>query len=178
MKTLNQNIKADEIKSYSKAGIVRRLLVLFYDTLLTVAAIFIAFQPIPLAENLIKRYPLIEPLSSIYLLAIWFLFFGWFWTHGGQTVGMKAWRIILHRQDGKKITWADAFSRFLISNVFFLILLFMIQVEVISIKQSLILAGLIFSISYIWAIFDRENRTLHDLFSRTRISVLETKKLK
>ncbi len=176
MKKLNQNIKANEIKSYSKASIIRRLLALFYDTLLTVAAIFIAFQPIPLAENLIERYPFIESLYSIYLLAIWFLFFGWFWTHGGQTAGMKAWRIILHRQDVKKVTWADALFRFLISNIFFLILLFMIQVEIISIKQSLILAGLIFSISYIWAIFDRENRTLHDLFSRTRISVLEPKK--
>jgi len=26
---------------------------------------------------------------------ITFVFFGWFWTHGGQTIGMRAWKIRL-----------------------------------------------------------------------------------
>jgi uncharacterized RDD family membrane protein YckC len=41
-----------------------------------------------------------------------FLFFGFFWTHSGQTLGMQAWRIRVLRNDGGSISWKQAAIRF------------------------------------------------------------------
>jgi len=40
------------------------------------------------------------------------LFFGWFWTHGGQTLGMRAWRLQLRRMDGRRLNWPTALARY------------------------------------------------------------------
>ncbi|OGI41569.1 MAG: hypothetical protein A2150_00620 [Candidatus Muproteobacteria bacterium RBG_16_64_11] len=40
-----------------------------------------------------------------------FLFYGWFWTRGGQTLGMRAWRLRLTRADGGPVTWRRAALR-------------------------------------------------------------------
>lgn len=42
-------------------------------------------------------------LSAIYLLLIICSFYLWFWTHGGQTIGMRAWRLKLQTTDGHSI---------------------------------------------------------------------------
>jgi len=176
MDKLKQNISHNTSTDNSHAGMLRRLFALVYDTLLVIAATFIAFQPVPLVERIIQDFPLVQTLTSLYLVAVWFLFFAWFWTHGGQTVGMKAWRIKLLREDGKNITWVDAMFRFFLSNGCFLVLLLMVGLEAISVQLSLILAGVIFCLAFLWAAFDRRQRALHDLASRTRLIVLNSSK--
>ena len=41
---------------------------------------------------------------------IW-LFYAWFWHDGGQTIGMRAWRLKLQRIDGKPVELSRAFKR-------------------------------------------------------------------
>lgn len=48
-----------------------------------------------------------------YLLFVPCLFFGWFWTHGGQTLGLKAWRMRVRCVDGSPVTWERALLRYL-----------------------------------------------------------------
>jgi uncharacterized RDD family membrane protein YckC len=55
----------------------------------------------------VYRYTL---LASMLLSA--FLFFGFFWTHSGQTLGMQAWRIKVQNLDGSAISWRQALLRF------------------------------------------------------------------
>lgn len=56
----------------------------------------------------------------------WFLFlvlgiyFVWFWTHGGQTVAMKAWRIRLQRSDQQPLTQWQALCRYVLSWMWFM----------------------------------------------------------
>lgn len=38
-------------------------------------------------------------------------FYLWFWTHGGQTVGMRAWRLRVQNSDGSAITLTQALLR-------------------------------------------------------------------
>ncbi len=38
-------------------------------------------------------------------------FFLWFWTHGGQTLGMKAWQLRVHNEDGSTIHLRQAIVR-------------------------------------------------------------------
>jgi uncharacterized RDD family membrane protein YckC len=47
-----------------------------------------------------------------FLFLIGLAFFGWFWTHGGQTLGMRAWRLKLRRIDGRPPGWVNATVRY------------------------------------------------------------------
>ena len=159
-----------------RAGPIRRIFALVYDALLILAAIFVAFQPIPLLEDVIQKFPVTQVLTSIYLMTIWFLFLGWFWTHGGQTVGMKAWRIKVLRKDGAEVTWIDATYRFILSNGAFILILMLVGLEVISARVALILGGTIFCLSFLWAVIDRQGRAAHDALSGTQLIVLRSAK--
>ena len=46
-------------------------------------------------------------------------YFGWFWSHGGQTVAMKTWRIRVLRADGVPLSWARALWRYLLGWLWF-----------------------------------------------------------
>lgn len=48
------------------------------------------------------------------------LYFGWFWSHGGQTLAMKTWRIRLVAQDGGRVAPLRAACRYLLSWVWLL----------------------------------------------------------
>jgi uncharacterized RDD family membrane protein YckC len=74
------------------------------------------------------------------LLAVTLAYFMISWARIGQTIGMRAWKLKLLREDGGKVGVPMALARF------FLALL------------SLGLAG----IGFWWALFDARNRTLHD----------------
>ncbi|SEP77798.1 Uncharacterized membrane protein YckC, RDD family [Solimonas aquatica] len=47
-----------------------------------------------------------------YLLLLGFCFFGWSWTHGGQTLGMRAWRLRVDSAYGPGLRWPAALSRY------------------------------------------------------------------
>jgi uncharacterized RDD family membrane protein YckC len=69
-----------------------------------------------------------NPWFSFYLLSVCFLFFGWFWTHGGQTLGMRAWKIRLQRTDGKGLGWWQALLRFFLASLWILPMAYVSQV--------------------------------------------------
>jgi uncharacterized RDD family membrane protein YckC len=95
------------------APLGRRLAAICYDSLLLVGLLLLAALPVTLlnggaikADGSLKHFVLI-----VYLLLVWFLFYGWFWTHGGQTLGMSAWRIKVVMRDGSSIGWQAALIR-------------------------------------------------------------------
>jgi uncharacterized RDD family membrane protein YckC len=47
------------------------------------------------------------------------LYFAWFWSHGGQTVALKAWRIRLVRSDGSAVSTTRAAVRYLLAWLWF-----------------------------------------------------------
>jgi uncharacterized RDD family membrane protein YckC len=72
------------------------------------------------------------------------------WSRGGQTIGMRAWKMRLTMQDGSRLTWPRALLRFFLACV------------------SLVLLG----VGFWWSLFDPQRRTLHDIVCSTRISKL------
>ena len=64
---------------------------------------------------LVNRSPL-----QIYLCAVLGVYFVWFWTHGGQTLAMKTWRIRLVTVDGGELSQARALARYVLSWLWFL----------------------------------------------------------
>lgn len=55
-----------------------------------------------------------EVLLRILLFLIGLGFFGWFWTHGGQTLGMRSWRLRVRREDGAALRWPVAATRYVV----------------------------------------------------------------
>jgi uncharacterized RDD family membrane protein YckC len=69
------------------------------------------------------------------------------WTRGGQTIGMRAWRLRVINEDGSRIAWPRALLRFVLACFSF----------------ALLGAG------FWWQFFDREKRSAHDAIAHTRM---------
>lgn len=100
------------------APLFRRLAAMLYDAFLIAALLMAAaIPPVLLNGGPIRDgSPLGEIQNALFLayLSGWvFLFYGWFWTHGGQTLGMSAWKIRVIGENDRTVTWRQAFIRLL-----------------------------------------------------------------
>lgn len=93
------------------ASLWRRLAAAFYDGLLLLGIWLAALLTDVLIRGVLDA-PRSWPLLRVYLFAVGLGFFGWFWTHGGQTLGMRAWRLCVVREDGRPLSWLTAAVRF------------------------------------------------------------------
>jgi len=125
----------------------RRLAAIVYDSIVLIGLLFLAALPPTLLYGGGISEPLPTFLMQLYLLAVAFGFFGGFWTHGGQTIGMRAWRIRVVDVNGNAISWRHALVRFLAALL----------------SWGAIGAG------FLWSLLDRDRRTWHDQLSGTRI---------
>ncbi|MDY6979312.1 MAG: RDD family protein [Pseudomonadota bacterium] len=96
----------------SPAPLYRRLFAMLYDGLLLLALLFIA-SAIPLIFTGGEAIEGHDLLLTGYFLLICFAFFGGFWTHGGQTLGMRAWRLQVVHDHAGSLDWLAALLRFL-----------------------------------------------------------------
>jgi len=126
------------------AGIIRRIAAMTYDALLLVAVLFVATA---IAVALNKGQAVEHPLYYLSLALISYLFFCWFWTHGGQTLGMRTWRLKLVTSSGEKMSWPHASRRFLLA----------------------LIALLPFGAGLFWLILDPDRLTVHDRLSASKI---------
>lgn len=129
------------------AGLLRRLGSMIYDAMLLAAILFVAGLPLPLIDEAARQSPATKGLIQAYLAMVVFVFYGWFWTHGGQTLGMRAWRLKLIGLSGGKVSWARALGRFALS----------------------ILSWIPLGLGYLWVAIDPNKRAWHDILSGTRV---------
>lgn len=85
------------------------------------------------------------------LLLLSALYFVLSWSRGGQTIGMRAWRLRVVDAGGGALAWPRALLRFVLALV------------------SLSALGL----GFLWCLADRERRGWHDLGSRSRMVRLD-----
>lgn len=78
-------------------------------------------------------------------------YFLWCWTHGGQTLAMKTWRIRVIDKNGKPLSLAAALRRYLLACI------------------GLLLGG----IGLWWALLDKDGQFLHDRLAGTRLVLRE-----
>lgn len=94
------------------AGLLRRLAAAVYDLFLLIGVWMMSvFALLPFTDG--RALDGSSPVFRLYILFVPFLLFGWFWTHGGQTLGMKAWRMRIRRTDGSPVDWRYAALRYL-----------------------------------------------------------------
>jgi len=91
-------------------------MVMVYDLLLLLSSLLLATFPI-VALNGGEAIGQGNPFFIAYLFVVSFGFYGWFWTHGGQTLGMRSWRVFLRSQTHSPVSWQQAFLRFAVSLI-------------------------------------------------------------
>lgn len=127
-------------------GLLRRLAAIVYDLLLLLAVLFAAtamLLPVNGGEAFSSR----QVFFPLYLLAISFFFYAWFWTHGGQTLGLRAWKIKVLTFDHAPINWQQALVRFI----------------------AAIVSWAVLGLGFWWIIFDKNQRSWHDKLSKTAL---------
>lgn len=135
--------------------IFRRLAALFYDSLLVLALLFIWTA---LLLFFTKGQPIPTTLGyRLSLVCVVVSYFVGFWHHGGQTSGMKAWKLVLveaqHSQpmptrQKPGISYRKALLRFCLA----------------------IPLWLLFGLGFFWLLFDKNKQTLYDRLSGTQLN--------
>ena len=90
--------------------LLRRIAAFLYDCLLLIAIFFVVTAvAIVLNDGEAVRHW----SYKVFLLLIAFFFFDGFWRHGGQTLGMRAWRIRVEGMNSEDVTFKQSLHRFL-----------------------------------------------------------------
>jgi uncharacterized RDD family membrane protein YckC len=128
------------------AGLLRRLAAIVYDFLL-LGGVLIVYTLIVLAVRGGRAVPPGTWWFGPSLLALCVAFFAWFWTHGGQTLGMLAFGLRLVGARGGRVGWRAALVR----------------------AAASLVSALPAMLGFWWALLDPERRCWHDRLSGTRV---------
>ena len=138
---------------------------MFYDTLLCIALMMVTtgiYMMISKAIIGTEQYKAMndagqtihDPTLSSILFITLFLFFGYFWTKNGQTLGMQVWHLRIQNENGTSIRWLQALLRFLMASLSFACL----------------------GLGYLWMLFDKKDRTWQCMFSESKVVRIPNRK--
>jgi len=90
-------------------GLARRLAALLYDLIILFGMLLLATTLVIIPASTLNGTEVrldgwLMILFRIYLVAIGYGFVGYFWVHGGQTLGMRAWRLRLVQDNGQPLS--------------------------------------------------------------------------
>ncbi len=169
---------------YMPAGLLRRLGAIISDTLVVVGLLLLATLPfVPLLNQLNAKAMLPSEVGwgwcLIYwswLVLVWGGFFVYFWARSGQTIGMRAWRICIQDETGRKLSRAYALQRLLLAALPWvpaLIVLAMAErmhsTVLQKVGEGLLLVGVGALLSMC---VDVQKRTWHDRLSKSCVILL------
>lgn len=100
-------------------GLARRMAAFVYEgVLLFGVTMFAAY----LFSSLTQQRHALQGRHGLqaFLFVVLAIYFTWFWSRGGQTVAMKAWRIRLVMADGSPVSQLRALLRYLLAWLWFL----------------------------------------------------------
>ena len=145
-------------ESLTKASLMRRLAAIFYDSLLCIAlmmvttGVYMMIRKAAIGTDTYKAMndagqTINDPLLTIVLATTLFLFFAYFWTKNGQTLGMQVWHLRVQNEDHTQVTWLQSLLRF--------------------IGAALSFASM--GLGYLWMLVDKKDRTLQCIISDSKI---------
>lgn len=141
------------------ASLARRLAAMTYDAFLLAGLLVLASALVTLpiglslgveAADALFRSAAFRWLFFLYCVMLVFGFHLWFWTHGGQTLGMRSWRIRVVRADGAALRLSDGVRRWL----------------------AALLSWLPLGLGFLWSLVDSGRLAWHDRLSGTRLVVV------
>lgn len=128
-------------------GIGRRLSSMLYEGLVVFSILLIGFL---LPQIVLSGFGMVFSSKGLWLHVFLLLmaYFVWCWTHGGQTLPMKTWKIRITGDNGSKPRLMQAVLRYMAA------------------WPSILLGG----IGIFWAFIDKDKQFLHDRIAGTRIT--------
>ncbi len=132
------------------AALWRRLAALFYDLLVLIAIwmfaaalVLLAFDgDVDVADQPVLYHFVLQGV----LLILSALYFVVSWSRGGQTIGMRAWKVRIVDTEGGSPSMQRSLLRF-----------------------GLALISLIAGFGFIWSLFDTDRRAWHDVVAGTKM---------
>lgn len=105
------------------ASALKRALAIIYDGLICIAVLLVATWIYTMIAGWVtgwERYEKMaeagqlsgDPGLTFVLFLVLYLFFAYFWTRVGQTLGMQVWRIRIENLDGTSVSWTQALLRY------------------------------------------------------------------
>jgi len=150
-------------------GLARRLASLTYEGVVLFGVVFVAgylYSALTQQRNAMQgRYGLMA--FEFVVLGIYFI---WFWTHGGQTVAMKAWHLRVVDSAHRPLSQVHALARYAASLLWFAPALLVIELN--GIKGTGPVLGTVFvgMLTYaLLALLLPGRQFLHDLLCSTRL---------
>jgi uncharacterized RDD family membrane protein YckC len=141
-----------DLTQATSPSLLRRLAAICYDAVLVFGVLlllwtlfYFALSAVTGQED-ISQHPLTQlywPLALVAMIG----FHVWFWIHGGQTLGMKSWRVRVVAEDGGRPSFRQALIRYLFAWV----------------------SAAALGLGFLWVLFDPEQQTWHDRVSGTRL---------
>jgi uncharacterized RDD family membrane protein YckC len=139
-------------------SVFRRFAAMFYDFILCIALMMVMTGLYMMIANLVlggdtyknmndSGQSVHDPLLSSILFISLYVFFGFFWTKSGQTLGMQVWHIRVQNKDNTTISWNQALLRFLMGMI----------------------SWLAFGLGHLWPLFDHEKRSWQCIFSNSEL---------
>ncbi|WP_263768826.1 RDD family protein [Propionivibrio soli] len=130
-----------------RPGFWRRVGALGYESLLLCAVVGVAVVAPHVLIGILTRRIAAGPVLWLHLFLVLFVYFGWFWSSGRQTLAMKTWGLRLSDSRGVPIKPTRAALRYLYAWLSFLTC----------------------GAGFLWAIIDRDGQYLHDRLAHTRL---------
>lgn len=138
-----KNIKSSKLNHVTLS---RRFGAMLYDFFLLIGMLIIASAIVVIPFKLTPDKPTFI-FYQLYIFTITYIFYIWFWTHSGQTLGMQTWKFKITTTKGEPVNLSQATIRYFVA--------------IISIT--------VFGLGFFWSIVDKKNRTWHDIASRTKL---------
>jgi uncharacterized RDD family membrane protein YckC len=145
MNPANHSSHLSDTREPTVCKLPRRLAAMAYDSLLLLAIWMLAAALIVIPFG--NPSGVGKPLFQLYLLTVTWAYFAICW-RGGQTLGMKAWRLRISAPE-TPIGWGRSLIRFLVA--------------LISLTA--------FGVGFLWSLFHPQRATWHDLASGSRLLV-------
>ncbi len=183
MNTLHSSQSITEDAALAGPGLLRRWASGLYDALIMLAICILAtFLVMPFThsrvlETLYAHSSGLKVSYQVGLLILGYVFFGGFWTHGGQTIGMRTWKLRVVRLDGARLDWYRALLRYLGMLIPWLLLLLGSELLMSAVQSPQALAwrlagalALLAALAaFLWPAFNRRRLAWHDRLSGTRL---------
>ena len=165
-----------ETPTLGYAKITQRFAAFLYDLFLytaafiVVGALALVFIVNDIPGSKMQTLGWFTRTNPIYLFTTWIIlpiiFFGWFWTRGGQTLSMRSWRIRIEKLDGSNINWLQVALRLSPLLVSLLISYFL------KINAPIV----VFSVGtfcMLWSLISKKGQGLNDIIAGTRVVRVE-----
>lgn len=146
----------------------RRSLSATYEGVLLFGVVFVAdylFDTLTQSRHAL----MLRPGRMLWLFLVLGTYFSWFWSHGGQTLPMKTWRIRLVEHGGAPVSAPRAVLRYLLCWCVILPGPALVTLTPLATPAAALLDVLIILMVSLWMQIDPERASLYDRLLGTRL---------